>query len=186
MEFQISPAYFKRWSLYSGDSKNAQIPVPDSISYQLNVVHNYPQINVQQFSDSSDAAIVYLAGDVSDDYGLRNLQFDYIIRHKDGREEPKQSKLINNFTGKTSTFRHQFDMNELNIEPGVMSVIILKSGTMMQSMVVNPQRVLFKITDWLVLTNQQVMKKNSEEIKANLQKSIDDREIKTKVGGIQR
>ncbi|MFZ1380874.1 MAG: DUF4175 family protein [Saprospiraceae bacterium] len=176
-EFQISQRILKDGA-YTVYLKNAQIPVPDSISYQLNVVpDNYPQINVQQFSDSSDAAIVYLAGDVSDDYGLRNLQFDYIIRHKDGREEPKQSKLINNFTGKTSTFRHQFDMNELNIEPGDHVSYYFEIWD--NDAVNGSKSTKSSIQDYRLASIDELAsneEKNNEEIKANLQKSIDETE----------
>lgn len=43
--------------------KNNQIETADSINYQLNIVpDNYPQVNVQPFADSSDAAQIYFAG----------------------------------------------------------------------------------------------------------------------------
>ena len=49
---------------------------------------------MQQFEDSTDWNLRYYSGDVSDDYGIRNVNFNYTIKKKDGSESPLQTKAV--------------------------------------------------------------------------------------------
>lgn len=114
----------------------------DSVRYQLSVIPDqYPQINVQTFEDSTDNNITYLSGEISDDYGIADLKFNYQITHPSQPQAQMASIKVPFNNGKSSTFRYVLDLNALGVSPGIASAIILKYGTMTLYMVVNQPKV---------------------------------------------
>ncbi|MCB0669181.1 MAG: DUF4175 domain-containing protein [Saprospiraceae bacterium] len=98
---------------------NDALPNSDSISYTISVIPDqYPSISVKQFVDSMDQKLLYLVGDASDDYGLRNVTFNYQINNKDRATGDLNSVPMREPTGKTSTFDHVFDIHKLDLKPG--------------------------------------------------------------------
>ena len=177
-EFQFSHRIMKDGH-YTLFLKNNQIETADSINYQLNIVpDNYPQVNVQPFADSSDAAQIYFAGDVADDYGLKKLNFNYIIRHKNGQEEALQSKLINSFTNeKSGTFRHQFNINDLEMEAGDHVSYYFEIWD--NDAVNGSKSTKSAIQDYRLASVEESAKsetQNNEDIKENLKKAQEDSE----------
>lgn len=60
----------------------------DTISYRVTVLKDaFPSIEVAEQTDSISAGLKYFNGMVSDDYGLKNLQFIYKITHENGQSK---------------------------------------------------------------------------------------------------
>ncbi|HEX5624753.1 MAG TPA: DUF4175 family protein, partial [Saprospiraceae bacterium] len=100
--------------------RNDLIGSTDSVQYQLNVIPDqYPQIDVQSFEDSTNWRLHYFAGEASDDYGVRNISFNYVIKRKNGAAEPLKSIPVRaGSPDRLSTFSYVFDAAELNLQPG--------------------------------------------------------------------
>ena len=109
--------------LYKIGIGNAQVYGKDTISYAISVVPDaYPQINAEQFVDSTDDKFLYFLGQVSDDYACKQLQFFYRIEGLDGdnnfytREENKSPVAIP--AVKETRFTSAFDLRAKNLQPG--------------------------------------------------------------------
>ena len=88
---------------------NAALPNADSISYRITVIPDqHPSIKVKKFVDSLDSKMIYFAGNASDDYGLRKLNFNYRINNKTTR---KQGQLVSVPMKKPTTKQIQYDYN---------------------------------------------------------------------------
>ncbi|NOT36804.1 MAG: DUF4175 domain-containing protein [Saprospiraceae bacterium] len=99
--------------------KNKYFEKFDSLRYSIAVIPDqYPQINVQNFEDSTDASIIYLSGDASDDYGLSDLRLNYTVSAKDGKISKTNAVKVDLQKNKSSVFRHILDLNEIGILPG--------------------------------------------------------------------
>lgn len=98
---------------------NADLPKADSIAYSITVIPDqYPAIKAQKFSDSTDAKLLFFAGDASDDYGLRSLTFNYRIKKENGPQGELQTTPLSTGNGKTVQYDYTFDVNELALAPG--------------------------------------------------------------------
>ncbi len=98
----------------------SQLPKADSIAYSITVIPDrYPAITVSQLADSTNRKYLYFAGDISDDYGLRNLYFKYRIENEtsSGQEKPVEVSVPFN-TGKYSQFSYYWDLNTVTLQPG--------------------------------------------------------------------
>lgn len=118
-EFQFSRRFVKDQS-YTLFLKNNQLTESDSVQYHISVLPDqFPQIRLEQFPDSMDWKRNYFAGEVTDDYGIRTVNFNYIIKKKDGHEDALKSKPLNlGEQGTASAFTYIFDANEFGLEPG--------------------------------------------------------------------
>lgn len=98
--------------------KNNKLKFPDSVQYQLSVIPDqFPSISVQSFDDSTNSNILFFGGEITDDYGLRNLQFQYQKITKSGKA-PIQSVPIEFSGTKAGTFKYLLDLENLNLLPG--------------------------------------------------------------------
>lgn len=98
---------------------NKDIPTPDSMAYAINVVKDqYPVISAEQFTDSTNAKLIYFVGNASDDYGLNSLSFNYTITDDKGRVKPENKIKINKSEGRETQYTYTFDINELQLNPG--------------------------------------------------------------------
>lgn len=99
---------------------NRELKKPDSVVYQIHVIEDqYPQIQLESFADSSNWKVSYFAGNASDDYGIKNLTFNYTILQKDGKERVVKSTPMNTqAVSKIQDFRYVFDASNFNLEPG--------------------------------------------------------------------
>ena len=88
----------------------------DSILYDVGVVKDeYPKISVSELSDSMDHAIKYFKGNVSDDYGLKSLNFYYEIKSDDGIK--KREKInFRDVKGTKNSFEFSIDFNRESIK----------------------------------------------------------------------
>jgi len=117
-EFQFSTRIMKDQS-YTLYLNNLKLSRPDTIQYQITAIADqYPLINVESFEDSTQASIIYFGGELTDDYGLKDLSFNYQIKTKSGKSLPEKTVKVGFSGGKASTFRHVMDMEELGLMSG--------------------------------------------------------------------
>ena len=95
------------------------VPNGDSLSFYINVIKDkHPSISVERFQDSIENNIFFFAGNVSDDYGLKNLNFNYEILTKYGSIRSSQEKSVKSDLSNNDRFDYIFDINEIALEPG--------------------------------------------------------------------
>jgi len=98
---------------------NSQLPVPDSVQYTIRVIPDrYPGIRVEAFTDSLEKDIVYFAGNVDDDYGIRSLTFQYEILNPDGSRKTLQTNGLDVLHPTQYSYTHSFDIARLQLLPG--------------------------------------------------------------------
>ena len=75
--FEFEKRIFKRLS-YQITSSNLKIPDYERLSFSVDVVKDeYPRITIQSNIDSISQGIAQFAGQISDDYGFKKLEFVY-------------------------------------------------------------------------------------------------------------
>ncbi len=105
-----------RYTLFLNNSLLAR---PDSVQYSIRVVPDrYPGIRVESFTDSLENSLIYFAGNVDDDYGIRSLIFQYEHLDDKGKviEVKKQGLDVPHPT--QYSYTHSFDVNEIALKPG--------------------------------------------------------------------
>ena len=95
----------------------------DSVTYNLTVVPDlFPTISVQKFDDSLNKKRFYFAGEVGDDYGVRNLSFNYQIKRAEAvrvqNPEPMQRIPLQIPVGKQAQYQYTLNVSDLNLQPG--------------------------------------------------------------------
>jgi hypothetical protein len=90
------------------------------MAYNISVVPDlYPQITVAEKRDSMNDRFFYYLGEISDDYGLKRLTFNYqIIRADKDVEGINKSMEVAFQAGTSSSFQFFWNITELGIEPG--------------------------------------------------------------------
>jgi hypothetical protein len=99
----------------------AGLPDADSIAYSISVIPDrYPAINLSQLSDSTNKKYLYFAGDISDDYGIKNLYFKYRIDAASGGsgDDRTISVPLQFSPGRYSQFSHYWDLSTIALQPG--------------------------------------------------------------------
>lgn len=94
---------------------NTYTNLNDSLSYTVEVIKDaYPTITVEELKDSLKEGVRYFQGMVSDDYGLKSLNFHYTVKAKSGKIN---NKVINfqNVKGTRNSFVYNIDFNKENI-----------------------------------------------------------------------
>ena len=107
-DFQVSKRFVssKRLTVLL---KNPRLAKLDSLFYAIQVVKDaQPAIQVQEQKDSISDAIRYFDGLISDDYGLRKLQFVYTIFSTEGKPITKKVDVFNP-AGTEMQFSHAVD-----------------------------------------------------------------------------
>lgn len=104
-------------------SSNDKIRGKDSLAYYVNVVpDNYPVIAVNEQQDSLSRKIKYFLGDVTDDYGLSRLTFNYRFTEGGdslpGAKEMKSVVIPVNKSASADEFIYYWDMTQMAINPG--------------------------------------------------------------------
>ncbi len=102
---------------------NKYLRSADSIQYMVNVVPDaYPGIRVESEQDSMRLKNLYFTGEISDDYGFRNLQFKYRFIKSDDTAKMRRAEQKQNLPiaqGKfLQSFYHFWDLSTLNINAG--------------------------------------------------------------------
>ncbi len=106
----------ERYLIYLG---NEELPHADSVAYTITVIPDlHPQIEVQEFRDSTNNFLRFFAGDASDDYGLLRLTFNYQIKKAKTGQLPLVTIPLNKPTGKQTQYDYTWNLRDLNVEPG--------------------------------------------------------------------
>lgn len=98
---------------------NDALPNADSVAYTITVIPDlHPQIEVEEFKDSTNTRQLFFAGGASDDYGLLNLTFNYQIKRAKGGQLPLVTTKISKPAGKQIQYDYSWNIRDLSIEPG--------------------------------------------------------------------
>ncbi len=98
---------------------NQDLPHADSVAYTITVIPDlYPQIDVEEFRDSTNTFLRFFVGDASDDHGLLRLTFNYQIKKANAGQLPLVSIPLSKPTGKQIQYDYTWNLRDLNIEPG--------------------------------------------------------------------
>lgn len=102
---------------------NSNVEHGDSIGYLVRVIPDrHPGITVVEEKDSLSRKHLYFTGEVKDDYGFRNLTFNYefVKSDKEGRELNKviRQQLAVNKELNSDRFFYHWELDELELAPG--------------------------------------------------------------------
>jgi hypothetical protein len=99
---------------------NEAIPTPDSVRYAINVIKDqFPTINVERYTDSLDQTLFYFLGSASDDYGLKELTFNYAVSTDEASQEDGMKVIpLSMEQGRSINYDYVFDVAELDLNPG--------------------------------------------------------------------
>ncbi|MBX7063761.1 MAG: DUF4175 domain-containing protein [Saprospiraceae bacterium] len=154
--------------------RNELLPNADSVNYNLSVIPDaYPVISVQRFDDSTNRRLVYFVGDVSDDYGLRNLTFNYKIKKYKAAEGPLNTERLQAPQGINGVFNYSWDLRKLNLNPGDeinYYFEVYDNDAVNGSKPARTSMMSYKMPT--VDELEQLTSQNSEEIKKDLEKSL--------------
>ena len=104
--------------MYQVFFSNKALPKGDSVRYNLNIIPDkYPEIDAERFIDSTNNKLLFLAGDASDDYGIEKINFHYSLFRGD-KLITEKNQIIKQNAGSPVAFRHSFDLNTIDIQPG--------------------------------------------------------------------
>lgn len=152
---------------------NNDLPNADSVTYSITVVPDlYPTIKADKFEDSTNAKVLYFAGEAADDYGLLGLSFNY--RVKNGNNEgPLKTLKLQKSEGKSTAFRHIFDLNELGLKPGDEVTYYFEVFDNDGVNGSKSSRTMLMVYSMPTLEEmEKKQEENSEQIKDNLEKAI--------------
>jgi len=110
----------KQSSLYSLKTENRYVSAGDSMVYSLNVIPDaYPEIAVEEFSDSLFSKRLFFSGYIRDDYGFSKLAFRFTKNNDDTQKEDlKTTELIISPQLIEQSFNYFWDLTEMNLQPG--------------------------------------------------------------------
>ncbi len=97
---------------------NTVVGGKDTIDYRLEVIKDaYPRVQVQESRDTISEGMVYFAGAISDDHGIRNLYFHSTTSKADGTETiTKEAIPISGNQGQE--FLHYADFSAAGLQAG--------------------------------------------------------------------
>lgn len=97
---------------------NNELGSVDSSSFNISVVYDaFPEIEVEEFIDSSNLNVYFYVGRVVDDYGLNGLNFIYSIIGEDEQKKTERVKIPIS-SGTVSEFSHYWNIKEIGLVPG--------------------------------------------------------------------
>ncbi|MCX7744949.1 MAG: hypothetical protein N2167_10345 [Flavobacteriales bacterium] len=101
---------------YALVASNQYVISKDTIRYTIQVIPDqYPLIQVQTEQDTASPGIIYFQGNIQDDYGLRKLNFVYIVNEND---KATVITIPINSLSLQQSFYHAFDAKILDLKPG--------------------------------------------------------------------
>lgn len=110
--------YQKKDETYMVYISNELLPNADSVAYTISTIPDlHPNINVEQFQDSTQERLLFFVGDAGDDYGISQLTFNYRIEgeNKSRKLNSTPMKVAN---PKNTRYEYTWDLEGLKLEPG--------------------------------------------------------------------
>jgi len=99
--------------------RNKQSKVPEDFKYKVQVIPDqFPAIQLEEFKDSITGTQLLLSGIASDDYGIRNIAFQYTVTGPDKKVVKQKSVALPHSAGVLSPFQYYFDVAPLQLQPG--------------------------------------------------------------------
>lgn len=174
--FYLSQIIRKNLS-YTVKVNNQFMESKDSLTYHIAIIPDaYPNLDVQEFTDSIIDSKRYFKGIAKDDYGFRNLNFVYIIRDIESAGPDKILKtesLPINTNSTIEQFYHFVEFSKFKLSPGQQLEYYFEvwdNDMVNGSKASRSQRMIFKVP------NLEEIKKNTEksnqQIKNTIEKSI--------------
>ncbi|GAA5220029.1 DUF4175 family protein [Membranihabitans marinus] len=162
-------------SPYALTFNNSSLPNADSLQYFIETIPDqFPGISIEKHLDSQYSELIYILGDVSDDYGLTELSYNYAITSSN--ESPKFVKeVINQSLDRASTFQKVIDLSEISLPPGHTFQYYFE--VLDNDRINGPKASKTSIQSWTQKTLEEFeeMEDATEEtIKENLKKLVDD------------
>ncbi len=152
---------------------NKELPNGDSITYSLTLIPDmYPSIDIKTHRDTINDKIVYFAGEASDDYGLRALNFNYKIE-RDGQVVKEAKKPMVITKGKQTTYDHILNVKDLKLKPGdKLSYYfeVFDNDAVNGSKTAKTPLMFYEMPSVEELKEQEAT--NNEEIKSNLEDAM--------------
>ncbi|MFY0675431.1 MAG: DUF4175 domain-containing protein [Bacteroidia bacterium] len=109
-------------SQYFVQSINEFVPVNDSMGYGVQVVKDaFPTIKVDMVSDTSSLKSYFFSGELSDDYGLTGLTFNYRFSKSENENKLKEgfkNQSLSVSSKSIQSFFHQWDLREIGYDAG--------------------------------------------------------------------
>lgn len=175
-EFLFSKTFTQSIS-YIVKVANKEVREADSASYSLNVLPDlYPVIAVQEKNDSAASKYFYYIGEISDDYGLRNLTFNYQIIREDSLTPSSSKSLTVPFSaGKSSRFTYYWSLTDFSIKPGdkITYYFEVCDNDGLHGSKCSRSEVMFFAMPSLSQLNKEIAKDN-KELKEELKETIKD------------
>lgn len=195
--FNYSTRLFKD-KTYSVSTSNQFLKSKDSVSYTINVIPDaYPQINVEEKTDSTSTRHIYFHGEVKDDYGFNRLTFNYhfITNNNDSATTCQYKEITSNVTpiaiNKAVTqdqFFHSWDMASLGITPGDQIEYFFEvwdNDGVTGSKSTRSQKMIFKAPSLKELSENT--EKNNNKIKDDLEESIRQaKDVQKEIADLQK
>ncbi|MFH2094781.1 MAG: DUF4175 family protein [Bacteroidota bacterium] len=114
--FSVDRVFYSS-SDYSVSLKNSWFTKNNIVKYSVNVVPDlYPTIKVSSFKDSTEHAVFFYRGIISDDYGFTGLSFNY--RNTAVKDSLVSVKIPLQGTSNSQEFYFAFDFTSLAALPG--------------------------------------------------------------------
>ncbi|MBU0488290.1 MAG: DUF4175 domain-containing protein [Bacteroidetes bacterium] len=109
-------------TVYSVVTTNDFVKGTDSLVYTMNVIPDaFPEIRVEEFTDSTSTRRLFFTGSIRDDYGFSRLSFRYNRINKDSAGSVPTEKANNLVLVpglQEQTFNFFWDLAEMNLKPG--------------------------------------------------------------------
>ncbi len=154
----------------------------DSVSYYIGVkADEYPQIEVNEKADSAQEKMKYFNGSISDDYGFKNLTFNYRVIRVDSTGKPlydanyKSVPVQFNSNFNKDQFFHYFDFKTIGLQLGEKIEYFFQvwdNDQVNGSKSARTQKKTIKAPTKEELDAQ--LEKQNENIKDNLEESLKD------------
>ncbi len=105
---------------YMVHASNERVSSSDSILYRIQVIPDlYPSIGFEEEKDSVGLKQLYFTGEVKDDYGFRQLTFNFSKKNSDGSEgEWKTTEIPVSQQQVADNFFYTWDLESVGIQPG--------------------------------------------------------------------
>jgi len=162
--------------LYSVLIGNGKLKTLDSIQYNIAVVPDaYPTIGVEKFDDSTSAKVQYFVGNVGDDYGVRNVSFNYRIEDAKGSFSEHKSSLIKAVNAREGKFEFVFDADLYPLQSGEKISFYFEVND--NDQVNGSKKTKSSIMTFSRMSEkevEQVVEKNEESIKKDLDKVLEE------------
>jgi hypothetical protein len=194
--YSYSSRFFKN-KTYSVATSNNFFKNKDSVSYIIDVVADeYPQINVEEKTDSVSTKQIYFRGEIKDDYGFKKLNFNYrFVTKNDSSVSEKFKSITTNTTpiiidkaAVSNPFFYFWDVNKTGVSPGDKIEYYFEvwdNDGVAGSKSARSQKKIFKAPSLHEL--EEKTEKNNDAIKEELEKSIrQTKNLQKEISDLQR